>query len=142
VRSLDATSALQRIRSNHSNLCVNIGGASTASGARAIQWPCGNAGNEQFAITNVDGDLQFQLKHSGLCLAQADATSTGGPVVQVACSAGATTRWMLSGATLRNRASGACLDVPGFSTAQNTELLTWSCNSGTNQAWTRDSAWQ
>jgi YVTN family beta-propeller protein len=142
VRSLDATSALQRIRSNHSNLCVNIGGASPASGARAIQWPCGSAGNEQFAITNVDGDLQFQLKHSGLCLAQADATTTGGPVVQVACSAGATTRWIPSGATLRNRASGACLDVPGFSTAQNTELLTWSCNSGTNQAWTRDSAWQ
>ncbi len=34
VRSLDTTSALLRIRSNHSNLCVNIYGASTASGTQ------------------------------------------------------------------------------------------------------------
>jgi cytochrome c peroxidase len=142
LRSLDATSALQRIRSNHNNLCVNIGGGSTASGARAIQWPCGSGGNEQFSIVNLDGDLQFQLKHSGLCLAQADSTSTGGPVVQVACSTGTTTRWILSGATLRNRGSGACLDVPNLSTQQGIELITWTCNSGINQAWTRDSAWQ
>jgi hypothetical protein len=140
VRSLDATSALLRIRSNHSNLCVNLGGVSTASGAKVIQWPCGSDGNEQFAVNNIDGDLQFVFKHSGLCLAQANSTTTGGPVVQLDCASGAATRWTMAGATLRNRASGACLDVPNSSTAQNVELLTWSCNSGNNQNWTLNTA--
>jgi PKD repeat protein len=140
VRSLDATSALLRVRSNHSNLCVNIRGASTASGARAIQWPCGTVGNELFAVNNLDGHLQFVAKHSGLCLAQADSAAAGGPVVQVACSAGSTTQWTPSGAVLRNRASGACLDVPNRSTQQDVELITWSCNTGSNQNWTMNTA--
>lgn len=140
VRSLDATSALLRLRSNHSNLCVNIRSASTASGAKAVQWPCGTAGNELFAVNNLDGQLQFVAKHSGLCLAQADSVATGGPVVQVACNAGTTTQWTLSGAVLRNRASGACLDVPNRSTQQDVELITWSCNGGSNQNWTPNTA--
>jgi cytochrome c peroxidase len=140
LRSLDATSALLRIRSNHNSLCVNIGSGSTASGAKAIQWPCGTGGNEQFAVNNVDGYLQFVVKHSGLCLAQGNTTTTGGPVVQVDCGSGNTTHWSTAGATLRNRASGACLDVPNFSNAQGTELATWSCNTGNNQNWTLNTA--
>jgi PKD repeat protein len=140
VRSLDANSAMLRIRSNHSNLCVNIRGASTASGASVIQWPCGTAANELFAVNNLDGHLQFVAKHSGLCIAQANTTASGGPVVQLPCNAGATTQWTLSGATLRNRASGACLDVPGNSTAQDVELITWTCHNGNNQNWTQSNA--
>ncbi|HUG26629.1 ricin-type beta-trefoil lectin domain protein, partial [Piscinibacter sp.] len=140
VRSLDATSALLRIRSNHSNLCVNVSGVSQASGATVIQWPCGSAGNEQLTVNNIDGTLQFVFKHSGQCLAQSDATATGGPVVQLPCSSGNTTQWALSGSVLRNRGSGACLDVPGGATAQETALITWSCHGGNNQNWTLNTA--
>lgn len=141
VRSLDATSAQQRIQSSHSNLCVNIRGVSMASGARAVQWPCGTAANELFTVNSVDGGhVQFVARHSGLCLAQADSAAAGGPVVQVACTAGPTTHWTAAGTTLRNRASGACLDVPGGSTTQDVELITWSCHGASNQNWTRSSA--
>jgi mono/diheme cytochrome c family protein len=140
VRSLDANSAMLRIRSNHSNLCVNIRGASTASGASVIQWPCGTAANELFAVNNLDGHLQFVAKHSGLCIAQANSTASGGPVVQLPCNAGAATQWTVNGASLRNRASGACLDVPGNSTAQDVELITWTCHNGNNQNWTQTNA--
>jgi hypothetical protein len=58
----------------------------------------------------------------------------------VACSAGSTTQWTPSGAVLRNRASGACLDVPNRSTQQDVELITWSCNTGSNQNWTMNTA--
>jgi len=135
LRSLDATSALLSVRSAHSNLCVNIRGASTAVNAKVIQWSCGTAANELFAVNNVGGAVQLVAKHSGLCLAQADAAATGGPVVQVDCRAGATTQWTLSGATLRNRASGACLDVTNNSTAQDVELTTWTCHGQNNQNW-------
>ena len=37
---------------------------------------------------------------------------------------------------LVSEAAGKCLDVPGASTANGTQVKTWSCNGGTNQRWT------
>ena len=36
--------------------------------------------------------------------------------------------------------AGKCLDVPGLSTTAGTQLDIWTCNGGTNQAWTHTSA--
>ena len=139
VRSLDtASDVVTRIRSDHSSLCVNIRGNSTASGALAIQWPCGNGSNEKFTVKTIAGGyVQLVAQHSGLCLAQDSTATSGAGVVQLACTGGNTTQWSLVGATIRNRASGACLDVPNNSTTQDTPLLTWSCNGGNNQNWTQ-----
>jgi hypothetical protein len=38
---------------------------------------------------------------------------------------------------LRSASAGKCLDVPESSTVQGTQTSIWSCNSGTNQRWTR-----
>jgi len=137
VRSLDATAEYTtRLRSNHSNLCVNIRGASANAGAVAIQWPCGTANNETFTVrSGAGGYVQLVARHSNLCLAQDSAAASGASVVQLACSAGNTAQWSLVSSTLRNRASGACLDVPNNATAQDTPLLTWTCNGGNNQNW-------
>ena len=35
--------------------------------------------------------------------------------------------------------SGRCLDVPGVSTTNNTQVEIWDCNGGTNQQWTQQS---
>ncbi|MEU7662048.1 endo-1,4-beta-xylanase [Streptomyces lincolnensis] len=37
-------------------------------------------------------------------------------------------------------ASGRCLDVPGNSTTDGTQLQVWDCHSGTNQQWTSTAA--
>lgn len=139
VRSLDTASEVTtRLRSNHSGLCVNIRGASQSSGVVAIQWPCGTDSNETFAVRNVaDGYVQLVAQHSNLCLAQDSAVSSGAGVVQLACNSGNTAQWSLVGSTIRNRASGACLDVPNNSTAQDIPLITWTCHSGNNQNWTQ-----
>jgi mono/diheme cytochrome c family protein len=139
VRSLDGTAPppVVRISSNLNNLCVNIRGASTASGAAVIQWACGNAANEKFTVTAVDGHMQFAARHSGLCIAQSNTSTSGGPVVQVACNSGATAQWLQNGSTLRNRATGTCLDVPGGTSTPDTQLITWACNGGNNQNWTQ-----
>ncbi|MFM9925761.1 Ig-like domain-containing protein [Variovorax sp. H27-G14] len=141
VRSQDSdpTPTITRIRSNlNPTMCVNIKAVSTASGALAVQWPCGNANNEKFTVTSLSGGyVQFKAEHSGLCLAQNGTAATNAPVVQLACSAGDTTQWSLVGNSLKNRGSGSCLDVPGSATAQDTALITWTCNGGTNQGWTQ-----
>jgi endo-1,4-beta-xylanase len=40
------------------------------------------------------------------------------------------------GEQLRGAGSGRCLDVPGSSTSNGTQLQIWSCHSGSNQQWT------
>ncbi|WP_229702514.1 RICIN domain-containing protein [Streptomyces albiflavescens] len=35
-----------------------------------------------------------------------------------------------------NPASGRCLDVPGFNSANGTQVVLWDCNAGSNQRWT------
>ncbi|MEK8143229.1 RICIN domain-containing protein [Streptomyces sp. M10(2022)] len=37
--------------------------------------------------------------------------------------------------SLRNPASGRCLDVPGSVTADGTQLKIWDCTGGANQTW-------
>ncbi|MFI1506130.1 endo-1,4-beta-xylanase [Streptomyces sp. NPDC020597] len=37
--------------------------------------------------------------------------------------------------TIKGVASGRCLDVPGTSTADGTQLALWDCHGGTNQQW-------
>jgi len=140
VRSLDtAPAVVTRIRSDlNPTMCVNIKGVSTTSGATAVQWPCGNASNEKFTVNSLTGGyVQLVAEHSGLCLAQNGTATTNAPVVQLACTAGNATQWSLVGGTIRNRASGSCLDVPNGSTTQDTALITWTCNGGNNQNWTQ-----
>jgi hypothetical protein len=39
------------------------------------------------------------------------------------------------GEPLRGVGSGRCVDVPGFSTTDGTQLDLWDCNGGGNQSW-------
>ncbi|HVV21295.1 MAG TPA: ricin-type beta-trefoil lectin domain protein [Pseudonocardiaceae bacterium] len=41
-----------------------------------------------------------------------------------------------SAAVVRGVGSGRCLDVPGFATANGTQLDIWDCDGGSNQSWT------
>ncbi|WP_443052852.1 RICIN domain-containing protein [Streptomyces sp. FXJ1.172] len=38
---------------------------------------------------------------------------------------------------IKARASGECLDVSGASTANSAAFITYTCNGGSNQQWTR-----
>ncbi|WP_340384106.1 endo-1,4-beta-xylanase [Streptomyces sp. SS7] len=43
-------------------------------------------------------------------------------------------------ATIKGVGSGRCLDVPGTSTADGTQLQLWDCHNGTNQQWAATAA--
>jgi hypothetical protein len=46
----------------------------------------------------------------------------------------------MAGSTLRSRSTGACIDVPDSSNQEEVELITYPCNGGNNQNWTRENA--
>ena len=77
------------------------------------------------------------VRNSSLCVQENAST-----VTQENCSSSATNQqWSLtttgSYVNVVSRASGECLDVNGASTADSAAVITYTCNSGTNQQWTR-----
>jgi hypothetical protein len=45
-------------------------------------------------------------------------------------------KWIQHGTTLVNTGSARCLDIPGGTMANNTQVEIWDCHSDTNQQWT------
>ncbi|MFD8812387.1 glycoside hydrolase [Streptomyces sp. NPDC059627] len=59
-------------------------------------------------------------------------TATAGP------TGDASQRWLLNAnGQILSEASGKCLDVSGQATADGGKVILYSCNSGTNEVWTR-----
>lgn len=132
--SSNVTSGYSRIRSNSSNLCVNVSNESRNYEAGVAQWTCGNGGNETFERRNLgNGYWQYVVQHSGLCLAR---SANNDNVVQTTCGIGSRSEWSLSGSRIVNRASGRCLTVNGASTSNGASLITWNCDNSPQGQWT------
>ncbi|MFJ5972549.1 glycoside hydrolase [Streptomyces sp. NPDC093060] len=90
----------------------------TCTGATAQSWSYGAKGT----LRSDNGYLT--AGSSGLTTAA--ATGDG------------TQQWLLnSNGQIVNEASGKCLDVSGQATADGSKVILYSCNGGTNEAWTR-----
>ncbi|MEU5276234.1 RICIN domain-containing protein [Streptomyces asoensis] len=124
----------------HSGRCADVTSQSLWAGAQIKQYDCNGGGNQKYWFKSVGGGYyQLVVRNSSLCVQEnADTVS------QENCSATATTQqWSLvtSGGyvNVKARTSGECLDVNGASTANSAAVITYTCNGGTNQQWTRGS---
>lgn len=79
--------------------CLDVSGASTASGAAIIQYPCNYNSNQQFTLRSVGTNVyQVVAQSSGLCVAPAgDSTANSTALVQVSCSTAAARTWGITG---------------------------------------------
>jgi hypothetical protein len=125
------------VENANSGKCLAIGGASTTSGAQAIQWTCesGHA-EQQWVITSV-GTFTYTLKNanSGKCLAIGGAsTANGAAAIQWPCESGhAEQQWVAyDDFHLQNVASGKCLAIPGASTANGIVAIQFTCEGWSN----------
>lgn len=121
----------------HSGKCADVPGQSLLTGVALSQYTCNGGGNQRFWFRPVGGgSYQLMTRHSSLCL-----TESALGVTQENCGTSIAQQWSVtpSGSylLLRSRASGACLDVSGASTADSAPLITYACNGGANQQWTR-----
>ncbi|MET9131810.1 RICIN domain-containing protein [Streptomyces antibioticus] len=122
----------------HSAKCADVTGQSLWQGAQIKQYDCNGGGNQKYWFRSVgDGFHQLVLRHSSLCVRENAAT-----VTQENCEATDTAQqWSLTTTgnhvNVKSRASGECLDVSGASTANSAAIITYTCNGGTNQQWTR-----
>ncbi|MFE5756857.1 RICIN domain-containing protein [Streptomyces massasporeus] len=122
----------------HSSKCADVTSQSLWAGAQIKQYDCNGGGNQKYWFKSVgSGYYQLMVRNSSLCVQENAST-----VTQENCaSSAANQQWSLtttgSYVSVTSRASGECLDVNGASTANGAALITYTCNAGTNQQWTR-----
>ncbi|MFJ1809329.1 MULTISPECIES: RICIN domain-containing protein [unclassified Streptomyces] len=122
----------------HSGKCADVPSQSLWAGAQIKQYDCNGGNNQKYWFKSVgSGYYQLVVRNSSLCVQENAST-----VSQENCNATATgQQWSLTTTggyvSIKARASGKCLDVNGASTANSAALITYTCNGGTNQQWTR-----
>jgi O-glycosyl hydrolase len=127
---------------HHSNLLLDVSGASTSNGASVIQWNGNGGTNQQWGLVPVSGGYyNIVNRHSGLLLdVTSSSTSPGASVIQWSSTGGTNQQWSLVAAgggyyNIVNRHSGLLLDVNGASTSNGASVIQWSSTGGTNQQW-------
>ncbi|GHG89045.1 RICIN domain-containing protein [Streptomyces lanatus] len=137
--SISGTSATYNtLIARHSNRCADVTSQSLSQGAQLKQYDCNGGNNQKYWFKSVgSGYYQLMTRHSSLCV-QENANT----VTQENCNASATAQqWSVtttgSYVNIKSRATGECLDVNGASTAKSAAIITYTCNGGTNQQWTR-----
>ncbi|MFF3904655.1 RICIN domain-containing protein [Streptomyces sp. NPDC001848] len=122
----------------HSGRCADVTSQSLWQGAQIKQYDCNGGTNQKFWFKPVgSGYYQLMARHSSLCVQENPSD-----VTQENCDASATDQqWSVtttgSYVNIKSRATGECLDVSGASTANSAAIITYTCNGGTNQQWTR-----
>ncbi|KAF3468185.1 RICIN domain-containing protein [Streptomyces sp. Tu 3180] len=126
------------LTARHSGRCADVTGRSMWPGAQIKQYDCNGGGNQKYWFKPVGGGHhQLVVRGSSLCVQENAST-----VTQENCDASATAQqWSVtttgSYVSVTSRATGECLDVNGASTANSAAIITYTCNGGTNQQWTR-----
>ncbi|MGP3921567.1 RICIN domain-containing protein, partial [Nonomuraea sp. 10N515B] len=111
----------------HSGKAADINEASTAAGARLIQYTANSRPNQQFEfVDSSDGHVRLKARHSGLFL-QPTGTANGADVVQQADTGATGQQWRVVDhggdvISLVNRQSGLAMDVWQYSTADGARI--------------------
>ncbi|HYD41006.1 MAG TPA: PQQ-dependent sugar dehydrogenase [Anaeromyxobacter sp.] len=122
--------------------CVDVYGASTASGADVIQWTCHGGTNQRWQLTHQgSGVYELRPAHATTrCLAvQNGSASSGADVIQSTCSGTAGQRWLIrtvsTGVYELRPQSGTnlCLHVSGGSTANGADVIQSTCSGVSHQ---------
>ncbi|TDC65572.1 alpha-L-arabinofuranosidase [Micromonospora sp. KC207] len=136
------TTAWYVLVNRNSGKALDVNGASTADGARLIQWTRTNANNQQFQFVGSGGGYyRLKARHSSKVAAVSNSsTANGSAIVQWGDSNGTNQQFRLvdsdSGyVRLVNRNSGKALEVAGLSTADGANIQQWDDWNGANQQW-------
>lgn len=135
--------------SMQSNYGLDVAYASKSNGARIIQFPYRNQGNQRFDIVAgpvVKGTIYYYIKpkhtKGTMCLDVAGASQkNGAPIISFACRQTSNQQFSFTywpgtspeNAFFKNRLSQKCLDIRDANMNQGAELIQWDCHYGANQ---------
>jgi hypothetical protein len=114
--------------------CMDDKGNSSADRAEAIIWSCNNT--DQAQGWSYSGD---ELKIHGMCLNAKGNGKTGSKLILWTCTGSGNEIFAhRSDGEFAEKANGwsVCIDDPGYSTKNGTQLFVYHCNDGANQHFT------
>jgi len=110
--------------------CVDDNGNSAKNNAKVQIWSCSNDAAQQWTFSGGE------LKHGSLCLNDQSGAGNGGHVVLWSCSGTRNEIWSrTSSGEYVLKLNGLCLDDPGNSTRNGTQLDVYRCHNSSNQHW-------
>jgi hypothetical protein len=143
VGHASAATGAYTITASHTGFALDVEGASTADGARIVQWPLNPLyvpGNELWRFSAVPGapDTYYIQSASNGKVLSVNSYAAGAPVIQWTNQGAATQQWyeVRQGGTARkyrNVATGLYLDVSGNSYNAGAPLVQWYQTNGANQ---------
>ncbi|MFJ5029179.1 RICIN domain-containing protein [Streptomyces sp. NPDC088560] len=121
----------------HSSKCADVPNQSLWQGVAVSQYTCNGGTNQKWWFKDLgNGYYSLLGRGSSLCLQESASN-----VTQENCTGATAQQWSVvttgSYVNIKARTTGECLDVSGASTADSAALITYTCNGGTNQQWTR-----
>lgn len=124
----------------YSGKCVDVLGASTASGTDVVQLTCSGANSQTFEFKPVNGAYQIKPRHSGKCLAvQGASYSNNAKIIQTDCSSQDHMLWYGSGSgsewQISAKHSGQCLSISGGSQSDYATLVQSQCGAAASSKW-------
>lgn len=146
-----ATQGPYSIKGQGSNKCImSVPTTGHSNGARQQMYTCMPADyyDHQWWFDDTDsGYYNIRNQSTNGCMTVLNnSTAQNQPIISYDCNRGDNAEWRTErlnpGSTgthwyrLVSRRSGKCLTVKNASTANNVELLQYTCNGGSNQAWT------
>ena len=121
----------------HSGKCADVPSQSLWEAVAISQYTCNSGTNQKWWFKDLGtGYYELMGRGSSLCLQE-----NANDVTQQDCTGATAQQWSVvtsgSYVNIKARTTGECLDVSGASTANSAAVITYTCNGGTNQQWTR-----
>jgi hypothetical protein len=113
--------------------CVDDSGNSSSIRAKVVIWTCNNADQAQSWAY-----YGSELHHNNLCINAKGNGKSGSRVILWTCNGSANEIWIhRSNGEYVEKANGykLCLDDPGYSTRNGTQLMVYACHNSPNQHW-------
>lgn len=131
-----------RIRSIHSDRCLDVSDESLDERANIIQWGCTAKHNQKWRLTqNDEGYFQIKALHSSQCLDVASGSSEDGAnILQWPCNGETNQQWQVQSnddetISFISRETGKCLDIEEWSSENGGNIQQWECTGRANQKW-------
>jgi hypothetical protein len=117
----------------YAGLCANDPQNSSANGTKVVLWSCNGSAAQNWTYASDE------LVHNGRCLTDPGSGGNGTRLILSGCSATNNHRWIHQPGgeyVLAARGGTLCLNDPGSSTQNGTQLNIYTCKNTANQHWT------
>jgi len=117
----------------YDNKCLDDKGNSSANRAQVVIWSCSGTDQAQnWTFSNSE------FIHNGKCLNDQGNGGIRSKVILWSCNGASNEKWSeLANGEIRLQSHGntLCVDDPGYSTKNGTQLIVYSCKDSNNQKW-------